>query len=274
MYTQDPSFEASLLFEAPVPDALAHLAGEFETIAMAHEVPAVRRYTDDPSVLLFDCGPIQVLVAGCDQPMEVAHFLDAGRPGGATVCETEMLSRLTSHRYSVTILVSDNDDAPQPDDPDLQELKRALCWQLAEAMPADAQPSLVFWCETDMLYAGEEFPRANILGTSHLPAHELLPSPAMVRAGAQRSERQRALEARALTFIQTQIIQGKHRPIVAPHPVVSAVNEGLQRAAPVALAAIEATKANRPHVMRGATMACSTAAMGICLLPQLMNGII
>lgn len=275
MHAHDPSFEASLLFQAAVPGALALLADDFETIADAHDVPAMRVATDDRSVVLFDCGSIQVMLVGCDQPMEVAHFLDARRPGGAALSETEILARLSGHQYSITILVSDTPgEVADPCDA-RDELKRALCWQLAETLPDYCAPSLVFWAENDTLYGQEEFAHADVFsdGDAPLPAHSLLPSPGMVSAAEARSADQRAIEARALTYIHTQIVQGAHRPVEKPNAFVTMLHDRLQRSAPLALVAYEAARENSVQVMRGTTMACSTAATGICLLPLFMNGI-
>ncbi len=256
-----PSFEASLMFPAAlVSSDLAMLADNVKTVAEAHGLPATRMPTHNADCVLFGCGDLQILVMGCDRPLDVAHFLDAARPEGALLHDTAVLSRLTAHRYSLTVLVADRPGAAPPAGKDRDTFKEKLCWQVTECLRASLRPALVFWCADDTLYSSSEFVHCGPFGT-RLP----LTGPATLAEGARQHDQQRALEARALTFIHTQIIQGKHRREADTAPDTS-------HAGPVsgllALAERHSTQA-----MRGATMACSTAAAGICLLPLLAGGI-
>lgn len=261
MDTENRSFEASLLFPAAlVSSDLAMLADDIKMLCAAHGLPARRVATHAPAVIMFDCGALQVLAIGCDTPLEVAHFLDSARPADAMLHDTAVLARLTSHRYSMTILIADHPDRPQPDCMDRRELKEKLCWQIAEQIRSSLRPSLVFWCENDTLYSGEEFARSGPFGA---PLH--VSGPATLAEGQRLYEVQRALEARALTYIQTQIIQGAHRNCGPTAPRHDAAQIPAGRAA----ALLTLAKRNSDQMMRGATMACSTAAAGICMLPQI-----
>ncbi|WP_425050535.1 hypothetical protein [Psychromarinibacter sp. S121] len=264
------TFESSLLFGAPVTNDATRLVEDLTTIFEAHDLPSKRIDTRDPSYLLFDCGEIQVLLAACDRPLEVSHFLDAARPPAAMLQETQILARLTSHTHSITVLVAERpgQDLPQCDARD--ETKEALCWQVTEYLNEAEDAALVFWCEDDTLYAGEEFKRAGLFGVAQLPT--LDDGIDAIRAAEQRVDEKHGIEARAMTYIQTQIVQGAHRTSERVS-VLDRMSAEIERIAPPALAAIEMAKRNGQNMMRGATMACSTAAAGICTMPLILQAI-
>ena len=78
---------------------------------------------------------------------------------------------------------------------------------------------------------------------------------------------QRMLEAKAMTFIQTQIIQGAHRRPLRRVSMLARVAELDYRLQ--AATALETAKEHGHQMLRGTTMACSSAAIGICTMPAL-----
>jgi hypothetical protein len=268
------SHEANLLFQSPIAADPARLATDVHELALAHGLNAEIAESAGEQFQLFDCGTLQILVAGCAQPLDVSHFLDVARPDGASLSETAILSRLTGHRYSVTVLVADHPDRPEyvADETAAARrtaLKERLCWQLTELMRARHRPALVFWADTDTLYAGEEFARASLIGAGRTEMRSI--GPASLEEGERQMAQQRSLERMAMTYIQTQIIQGAHRRRAPRHPIVEQLTGRLGMLEIPAQQAIALAKRHQHQMMRGTTMACSTAAIGICKMPGLLN---
>ncbi len=267
------SHESNLLFQSPVAVDPAVLATDVHELALAHGLNAEIAESAGDSFQLFDCGTLQILVAGCEQPLNVSHFLDVARPEGASLSETAILSRLTGHRYSMTVLVADHPDRPELAADEVaatrrSELKERLCWQLTELLRARHRPALVFWADTDTLYAGEEFARAGLIGAGRTEMRSI--GPASLLEGEQQVARQRSLERMAMTYIQTQIIQGAHRRRAPRHPIVEQLTGRLGMLEIPAQNAVALARRHQHQMMRGATMACSTAAIGICKMPGLL----
>lgn len=202
-----PSFEANLLFRSatPTPEVEGSLETDLALLAEAHEMALCEVPTQEPQFRLFDFGALQILIAHSLDPLDPGHFLEASRPAGAALPDTEILTRLTGHQAAVTVLVADNPDLDLPDTPARRALRHRLCWQLTESLRADCAASLVFWCDNDTLYGSEEFERANLFGGDETANDEA------TDAAGHILDVKDVLEAKALTFMQTQIIQGVHR---------------------------------------------------------------
>lgn len=148
--------EANLLFESAIDIDTIALEDDIALVCSAYGLSAIEVPTDMPAFRLFDLGEIQMLVAGCADPLDVGHFTDAARPRDNLITDGEILARLTAHRFSLTVLISDADDDAKAD-PKRQFLKDRICWQMTEGLRKRFTAPLVFWCANDTLYASEEF---------------------------------------------------------------------------------------------------------------------
>ncbi|WP_172295374.1 hypothetical protein [Pseudoruegeria sp. HB172150] len=261
-----PIFESSLLFQAPIDDDPAGLEEDVGRIARACDLTVRMLPTDDPAFRLFHLGEIQVLITGCGDPLPAAHFLEAQRPGETLLNETAVLARLTSHEYSLSVLVTDNPELPFPDCEERQTLKERLCRHITDALRERHRASLVFWSDTDMLFASEEFAKA--CGKGKQAETERRRAPATLEEGRKQFDSQRTLEANAMFYIQTQITQGAHRREARSQSVIERITGGqtsrdeMQPVQPL-------VRPSKHQVVRGASMMCSSAAIGICTMPVL-----
>ncbi|MEM1388368.1 MAG: hypothetical protein AAF626_16330 [Pseudomonadota bacterium] len=207
------SYEASVLFQIPVSYGSGDMEEDLALLAEAHDAHLREVETNDKRFRLFDFGLLQILIATGRTPLDPAHFLDSSRPAGATLSDTEILSRLTAHRYSMTVLVADHPDCLLPDNHDRDALRHRICWQIVESLRGEDGATLVFWCDNDTLYGSEEFGVADIYGSgATLGDTEAEPG------GGHILDIKKMVEAKAMTFMQTQIIQGAHRSDAEAQP--------------------------------------------------------
>jgi len=161
MNPRSPSFEANLLYRDARRMDPAALVQDFRAAAQDHGVQVVAVEQIEDGFVLITCDVVQVLVGTCPDPLPVQHFLDAARPRAAQFGDTVILDRLTRHQSSVTILVMDLAGEGMRFGPVHERLKRTLCWELTDCLLTESTPELVFWCDTDTMYAAEEFERAS-----------------------------------------------------------------------------------------------------------------
>lgn len=133
-----------------------------------------------------------VLIAQVGEPLPLDHFASVGRPAGTDIDETLMLGRLARHRSCLTVLVIDP-ERTGPQRPALEDGGRAaLCRAILTALSEVSAPDLLFWNQTDTLYAAEELaetaepvfgpaPRAAPKAIEAGPAVLRLPAPARPR---------------------------------------------------------------------------------------------
>jgi len=204
---QSQSYEASVLFPAPFAYGGGNLQNDLTMLAEAHGMALNEIETEDSRFRLFDFGPIQILLAAQRDPMEPAHFLDARRPQKARISDTDAMSRLTAHRFVLTVLVAENPDNADPDTVEHAALRHRLCWQITESLRSEGEASLVFWCDNDTLYGAEEFEHADVFNGVEQDVDE---------DGAVLEENtldvKKMTEAKALAYMDAQIVQGAHKP--------------------------------------------------------------
>ncbi len=152
------SYEATLLSRGRLDVALDEARRDLPEIVEDQGLILERLESIDGAYLLLDCGPVQVLIAFCSDPMLVMHFVNAGRPAEAMRSETDILILLHRHRATATVLVTDTPGETSPD-PRLDVQKRMLCADLTDWLFTRTTPDLVFWCDTDTLFAAPEFDR-------------------------------------------------------------------------------------------------------------------
>lgn len=152
------SFEASLLYKTASLPSLDPLIEELQAIMDINGETLRRTDHVDDMFTVLTCDSVQILLAFSPDTLPVAHFLNASRPGAASLGESEILMRLTAIRAMVTVLVIERETAAVAPD---AALKRNLCWDVTDCLFHNSDAELVFWTETDMLYAAEEFERAS-----------------------------------------------------------------------------------------------------------------
>jgi hypothetical protein len=162
MNPRSPSSEASLLYATPCTIDFEQLRASFADLAQAYGVRIEAVDQPDDDFILISCDVVQVLVATDFGAPHVARYLEAVRPRAAQVTETEILARLSQNVASASVLVLDATDNDAPTGAAHEALKSGLCWELTEVLLAATTPTLIYWGETDTLYAAEEFLRANI----------------------------------------------------------------------------------------------------------------
>lgn len=192
--------EANLLFEQRLDADTMALEADVALFCDEFDLSVEEVPTEVPAFRLFRAGAFQILVAGCAEPLDVTHFLDAARPPGAPVPDSTVLARLTAHRFSLTVLVGTSQEAEAAD----ADLSETLCLRLTEGLRARFDAPLVFWCGNDTLYAGEEFAQADLVTLRAVPDSEL---------AVHRLDQQALLAAKAMTYMQMQIVQGAHKPV-------------------------------------------------------------
>ena len=159
MDTPGPSFEASLLYQAPVTSDPVVLAEQLGDIVAQHDLTLCRVQAMDGVFLHADCGAVQLLLAFCPEPLPVEHFLEAARPTVGMAAEQAILRQLTQQSAHLTILVLDHPDDPPATARVPAAVKRALCLEAAELLTDQTEPELVFWGANDTLYTADEFLR-------------------------------------------------------------------------------------------------------------------
>lgn len=152
------SFESNLLFATPCVLDPDHLAENMRETISDHGVAVHETDISDGAFLLMTCDGFQILVAFSDAPLPADHFQQAGRPGSVLCDELQMLDLLDEHRANATILVMKTamDSGLELSD----DMRSDICWDLTDCIAAMTSPDLVFWCDTDTLYAAEEFEQA------------------------------------------------------------------------------------------------------------------
>ena len=161
MNPRSPSSEASLLYATPCTIDFAQLSASFGDLAKAHDVQIETVEQPDDDFILITCDVVQVLVASDMGAPHVTRYLEATRPRAAQVNETEILARLSRNVASASVLVLDTGAEEGPTGPVHEALKRALCWDTTEILLRATAPALIYWGESDTLYAAEEFLRAS-----------------------------------------------------------------------------------------------------------------
>jgi len=158
MGSRSSSFEASLLYKTASLPALETVREDIQAIIETNGEVLLRTDQVDEMFTILTCEAVQVLLAFTPAPLPVAHFLNASRPGAASLSETEILSRLQQVHGMVTVLVIDR-ETPAAETAET-DLKHDLCWDITECLFQKSTADIVFWSDTDMLYAAEEFERS------------------------------------------------------------------------------------------------------------------
>ncbi len=273
MKPQGLSFEASLLYQVPLSSSPALLVEEIRAIAQANDVTLEDIQETDRGFLLLICDSMQILIASLSVPLPADHFLQANRPRAATLNEAAILTRLTQMTGHVTILVADL-EAGGPDDPAQFEKKRAMCWDLAECLLTRTHPSMVFWCENDTLYATEEFERAcaymasqdrddqDFARSTRVPEMFLMDPILPEKARRWIVEQAAIIPCDAPTIAET-LARPRALGRIGATALDTVASFTLPTRALVHLDRLELGWDNQ-RAMRGLTMACSTAAIGLC----------
>lgn len=161
MDDRSPSFEANLLYKTAQSPSFDTLLADLEAVIAINGETLRQLEPIDSVFTLLSCDSVQVLLAFSAEPLSVEHFLGAERPVATSIADSEILARLTDCRASATVLVLDQD----PNNPNFgaahEALKRAICWDVTDCLYNGTEADLVFWADTDTLFAAEEFERAS-----------------------------------------------------------------------------------------------------------------
>ncbi len=170
------SYEATLLSRGRLDLSRHDAQDELQEIVEDQGLVLERFETMDDMFLMLDCGPVQVLIALCNEPMKVSHFVNANRPAERKWNDDQILGLLHGHEAISTVLVTDTPGTTHQD-PRLDVQKRMLCADLTDWMFSRTLPDLVFWSDTDTLYAGPEFDLVSMRDAlSKTPGHSLAPA--------------------------------------------------------------------------------------------------
>ena len=157
MDQRSPTFEANLLLKTAPNASVDPLVEDIQELLAAHETMLINIERVEPVFTLLRCDEIDILLAFTDISMPVAHFENVQRPRLSKLSEADVFGRLVRHKSSVTVLVMDRDRGAGALPEANPDRNRRLCRKITEMVNARLDAELVFWAETDMLFAGEEF---------------------------------------------------------------------------------------------------------------------
>ncbi|MCG6904352.1 MAG: hypothetical protein LJE68_16900 [Rhodobacter sp.] len=283
MEPRSPSFEANLLYQTVrtpnyadlIDDLTTTIEGNGETLRQIDEIDSV--------FTLLTCKQVQILIAFNPDPLPVDHFLGAERPTTSNIGDGEIMRRLTASSASATVLVLDRNPNTPIFGAEQDRLKRSLCWDIVDCLFFATSADLVFWSETDTLYAADEFERASTFQARQARAertfnrNSALPAvPAHLAAtqpGASPTFMQTDEAPRIDPALHDRIDRTLHDRIEA-EPEKGRLETLLARALPAAMmkALDRVTHRLDGHRMiNGIAMACSSTTIGLSALPGLIG---
>jgi len=167
---RSPAFEATLLYQdGSMPDVMAHdsdfariLAENGETLQSIERIDSV--------FFLITGAETKILVALGNEALPLDGFLEAGRPSVSALHENEILNRLTQVGSHMTVIALPKDPNASFVAARIEAMLQGICWELVACLFLHARPDLVFWADTDTLYADEEFERASLFKTAEAEA--------------------------------------------------------------------------------------------------------
>ena len=280
MDPRSPSFEANLLYKtAPrfninsvVEDFRCAIKDQGQTLHHVEQIDSVFTH--------LTCDNVDILIAYCAAPLPVEHFLGAERPSTTGYSEAEILGRLTLNQASITILVTDRDLDDMHFGAAHEEVKRNLCWDLTDCVQSNLAASLVFWSDTDTLYAAEEFERvcsyADIQSSaafSDLDNAELWPNLPSVPAEFNREP---IVNGAALAWLSGEVEESRDEfeTLDEPEEDYATLDTLMTLAVPSRLTWVidHAQKHLTPHrAINGVAMFCASATIGLSGIPELAS---
>ncbi len=268
MDPRSPSFEANLLYKTAPTPRFDKLVEEIADVLEAQGTMLIGVERVDHIFTLLNCDTVEILLAFTGDPLPVEHFIDANRPAAASLCEAEILGRLTRHKSSATVLVVDRDGCAGAYSQPHEELKRNLCWGIADCLHNHCAADLVFWCDSDTLYSADEFQRAWLIEAApvelNICAEVLDDSPPTPRT-MPRFTAEPQLGADAMAWF-TDDLEEESRDLATDRPDRAALDMLLSVALPNRLALnldgmVRSLDTHR--MMNGAAMACASATIGL-----------
>ncbi len=265
MDQRSPTFEATLLYKtAPALDYPA-LVAELRELLADHGMVLTNAERIDGIFTLLTCDTLQILLAVTETPLPVEHFLDAHRPASDRYGEVNILRRLQDHKSCAAVLVLDAEGDNVPFGQAFEDTKRVICWEIAECLSEMARPELIFWCDSDTLYAADEFQRASLL-QDEVDVEETL-ADALPRTAVKKAALRAEVDDAMLDWAAMD------RSIEAPEPMLHA-----RRAAPRSGAMLRALsipldrlqeRFDRRRLIHCVAMGCSSTTIGLNTMPSL-----
>ena len=160
MDQRSPTFEATLLHKTAPNLDQNQIKKEFAKTLDAHNETIENIEKIDSVYYLFHCQSVKILLAIGADPLPLDGMLNATRPGAVAIHETQILAQLVEIGASSTLLVLERDPNTASGAPEQALKMRNICWELSDRLYACTSTDLVFWSETETLYAAPEFERA------------------------------------------------------------------------------------------------------------------
>jgi len=264
MDPRSPSFEANLLFKTAPRFTLSSVVNKLrcaiedqgETLHHVEKIDTVFTH--------LTCDSVDILLAYCEAPLPAEHFLGAERPSVTSFSDAEILTRLTLNQASFTILVTDREIDDMPYGAAHEALKRALCWDLADCIESSFGTDLVFWSDTDTLYASEEFARACTYAESQTATQPYDEDCDQLPTVAELFHSEPVVNGAALAWLNGQVEESRNDVALSDQADI----EDAKHPSIFGQMAHRIQDQLSPHrALNGAAMTCASTTIGLTSLP-------